>query len=53
MEDNAYNCWNCRHLRLDLAKGYICQKSGRKLADRQNRFYINTGTDCKDWEGNL
>ena len=50
MEDNAYNCWGCKHIVLDLARGYVCTLTGKVIADRADRYAINKAANCKQWQ---
>ena len=49
-EGDSVNCWSCRHIVLDIEKGYICRVSGKVIAKRLDRYEINRPTDCKDWK---
>lgn len=49
MDDESNSCWSCHHLILDLSKGYVCRKTGKVIATRENRHAVNKAADCKNW----
>lgn len=43
-------CWTCNHCVLDIGVNhYICSKTGKQLADRNNRFEVCKPSDCRLW----
>ena len=53
MEDKDFSfvcCWTCNHCVLDIGVNhYICSKTGRHLANRDNRYQVFKPSDCRMW----